>query len=120
MLLAIASTVILGFESDRTHDHRLLSEPLTQIQVKLGVTLRLAVYRQSVRLSAQPLETHDQSFFFQLNPCGHSPYVTSSLTRSWMTQVASTALAMNRAFGSCPVESVDPPPPGASGGSPSL
>jgi hypothetical protein len=28
----------------------------------------------------QTPETHDQRFF-QLNPCGHSPYVTSSLTR---------------------------------------
>jgi hypothetical protein len=29
------------------------------------VTLRLAVYRQSVRLGAEPLEAHDQvSFFF--------------------------------------------------------
>jgi hypothetical protein len=40
---------------------------------------RLAVYRQSVRLGAKPLETHDQRFFFpQLNSCGHSPYVILS------------------------------------------
>jgi hypothetical protein len=33
-------------------------------------TLRLVVYRQSVRLGAEPLVAHDQSFFFflQLNP----------------------------------------------------
>jgi hypothetical protein len=48
------------------------------------VTLRLAAYRQSVRLGAWPLETHDQRFFFQLNSCGNSPYVTSSLTRRWV------------------------------------
>jgi hypothetical protein len=30
----------------------------------------------------QALEAHDQRFFFQLNPCGHSPYVISSLMRS--------------------------------------
>jgi hypothetical protein len=38
---------------------------------------------QSVRLGVKPLEAHDQRyffFFFQLNPCGHSPYVTPSLT----------------------------------------
>jgi hypothetical protein len=29
--------------------------------------------------SAKPLEFHDHSFFFQRNPSGHSPYVTSSL-----------------------------------------
>jgi hypothetical protein len=44
------------------------------------VTLRLAVYRQSVRLSNKSLKTHDQQFF-QMNTCCHSPYVTSSLTR---------------------------------------
>jgi hypothetical protein len=29
------------------------------------VTLRLAVYRQSVGLDDKPLETHDQNFYFQ-------------------------------------------------------
>jgi hypothetical protein len=42
-----------------------------QIEIKVRITLQLAVYRQSVRLSAKPLETHDKNFF-QLNPCGHS------------------------------------------------
>jgi hypothetical protein len=32
-------------------------------QSKFKVTLRLAVYRQSVRLGVKPLETHDQIFF---------------------------------------------------------
>jgi hypothetical protein len=36
----------------------------TQLKVKVKVTLRLAVYRQSVRLGVRPLETHDQIFFF--------------------------------------------------------
>jgi hypothetical protein len=52
--------------------------------VKVTVTLRLAVYGQSVRLGVKPLETHYQRFFFffwQLNPCCHSPNVTSFLTR---------------------------------------
>jgi hypothetical protein len=49
---------------------------------KVKVTLRLAVYRQSVRLGDKPLETHDQRLFLQLSSCGNSPYVTSSLTRS--------------------------------------
>jgi hypothetical protein len=54
----------------------------------LGVisTLRLAVYRQSARLGAKSLEAHDQSFFPQLNPCGHSPCVISSLTRDGCQQ----------------------------------
>jgi hypothetical protein len=56
--------------------------PMSQVKVKVKVTLRLAVYHQSVRLSVKPLEVHDQRFFFfQLNSCGDSPYVTSSLTR---------------------------------------
>jgi hypothetical protein len=49
------------------------------------VTLRLAVYRQSVRLGAKPFEDYVQRYFsLQLNSCGHSPYVTSSLTREWV------------------------------------
>jgi hypothetical protein len=31
--------------------------------IKVIVTLRLAVYRQSVRLGVKPLDTHDQIFF---------------------------------------------------------
>jgi hypothetical protein len=34
------------------------------VKVKVKVTLRLEVYRQSVRLGVRPLETHDQRFFF--------------------------------------------------------
>jgi hypothetical protein len=47
---------------------------------RVGVTLRLVVYRQSVRLGAEPLDTHGQNFFSQLNTCGHSPYITTSTT----------------------------------------
>jgi hypothetical protein len=50
------------------------------VRVRVRVTLRLAVYRQSVRLGDKPLETHD-NFIFQLNFCSYSPYVSSSLTR---------------------------------------
>jgi hypothetical protein len=48
------------------------------------VTLRLAVNRHSIHLGVKPLETHDQRFLFQLNPCPYSPYVTSSLTTGWV------------------------------------
>jgi hypothetical protein len=34
---------------------------------------------------AKPFEDHEQRlFFFKLNTCGHTPYVTSSLTRGWV------------------------------------
>jgi hypothetical protein len=56
------------------------------VWVKVRVTLRLAVYRQSVHLGVKLLETHDQRFF-QLNPCSHSPYVISSLTRGWVCRL---------------------------------
>jgi hypothetical protein len=36
---------------------------LESVRVRVRVTLRLEVYRQSVRLGAKPLETHDQYFF---------------------------------------------------------
>jgi hypothetical protein len=54
-----------------------------RVRVRVRVTLRLAVYRQSVRLGDKPLETRGQHFF-QLNACGYSPYVTSSVTRGWV------------------------------------
>jgi hypothetical protein len=50
---------------------------------RVRVTLRLAIYHQSVRLGANPLRLTTSNFIFQLNLCGHSPYVTSSLTRGW-------------------------------------
>jgi hypothetical protein len=52
--------------------------------VKVKVTLRLAVYRQSLRLGVKPLEDSRPDFFFQLNSCGNSPYVTFSLTRRFV------------------------------------
>jgi hypothetical protein len=36
--------------------------------VRFKVTLRLAVYRQLVRLSVKTLDTHDQTFFFSTEP----------------------------------------------------
>jgi hypothetical protein len=47
------------------------------------VTLRLAIYRQLVRLGAKPIEAHGQTFFLKLNPCSHSPYATFSPPRGW-------------------------------------
>jgi hypothetical protein len=38
-------------------------KPIICFVVKVKVTLRLAVYRQSVRLGVKPLETHYQIFF---------------------------------------------------------
>jgi hypothetical protein len=63
------------------------SVSLRTVRVSVRVTLRLAVYRQSVRLGDKPLETHDQYFFSQLNTYGHNPYVTSSLTRRWVCRL---------------------------------
>jgi hypothetical protein len=57
------------------------------LKVKVKDTLRRSVYHRSVRLGVKPLENCDQSFHFQLNPCGHSPYVTSFLTRGWICLV---------------------------------
>jgi hypothetical protein len=48
-------------------------------RTRVRVTLRLAVYRQS-----SPLRTTTRIFILQLNICGYSPYVTSTLTRGWV------------------------------------
>jgi hypothetical protein len=58
-------------------DNRLLS------RVKVIVTLRLAVYRQSV-FAKSPSRPTTNIVFFQLNTCGYSPHVTFSLTRGWV------------------------------------
>jgi hypothetical protein len=88
LLLALASAFILESEYCGTHDHILLSQirgrllwlagirwrywtrpphgcttAPGKIRVKVKVTLRLAVYRQSVCLGVKPLETHNQFFF---------------------------------------------------------
>jgi hypothetical protein len=53
----------------------------------------------------QALETHDQQFFFQLNTCGHSPYVTSSRQRGWVYRLqlllvlASAVILMSESHG---------------------
>jgi hypothetical protein len=44
-------------------------------------------YHQSVRLGVKPLEIHDHRLF-QLNSCGNSPYVKSSLMRKWVRQMS--------------------------------
>jgi hypothetical protein len=93
--MTLINTVIIGSEPHGTHDHILPSDGCESLQVlpslsdikfkvKVKVILRLAVYRQTVRLGAKPLEANDQRLFFQLNPCGHSPYVTSSVTRGYV------------------------------------
>jgi hypothetical protein len=61
------------------------SNLISLVKVKVKVTFRLAVYRQLVCLGAKLFETKDRTFFPpKLNPCGISPYVTSSLTRIWV------------------------------------
>jgi hypothetical protein len=38
-------------------------------------------------LETNSLRFTTSNFFFQLNTCGHSPYVTSSLTRGWICRL---------------------------------
>jgi hypothetical protein len=56
---------------------------MTDCILRVRVTLWLAVYRQSV-LATSPLRPMSIIFIFQLNTCGCSPYVTSSLMREWV------------------------------------
>jgi hypothetical protein len=59
---------------------------ITADKVKVKVILRLAVVTPvSSSLRQSPWDSRSKSsFFFQLNPYGHSSYVTSSLTRRWV------------------------------------
>jgi hypothetical protein len=56
-------------------------------RVRVRITLRLSVYRLSVRLGDNPLRLTTSNFKFQLNTCGYSPYVTPSLTRGWVCRL---------------------------------
>jgi hypothetical protein len=38
-------------------------------------------------LATSPLRLTTSNFIFQLNPCGHNPYITSSLTRGWVCRL---------------------------------
>jgi hypothetical protein len=38
-------------------------------------------------MATNPLRTTTSNFIFQLNTCGCSPYVTSSLTRGWVCRL---------------------------------
>jgi hypothetical protein len=77
-LAVYGQSVCLGVKPLEKHDQRFFLP-------RVRVTLRLTVYRQSFRLGAEPLETHGQNIFFsQLNTCGRSPYITSSLTQSFL------------------------------------
>jgi hypothetical protein len=64
---------------------QLWNAAVRSVWVRVRVTLRLAVYRQSV-LAPSPLRL-TTSILFQLNTCGYSPYVTSSLTRWWVCRL---------------------------------
>jgi hypothetical protein len=48
---------------------------------KVKVTLRQRFTANQFVLAPNPLRLTTRNFLFQLNPCGYSPYVTSSLTR---------------------------------------
>jgi hypothetical protein len=91
----ICNFIVAEYDKFRTyliyHNLQALTCPTDQIyctnaKVRVSVTLRLAVYRQSVHLGAKPLDTHDQ-YLFQLNTCSYSPCITSSLTRGWVCRL---------------------------------
>jgi hypothetical protein len=54
---------------------------------RVRVTLRLPVYRQSVRLDDKPLENTTKIVIFQLNTCDYNSHVTSSLIRGWVCRL---------------------------------
>jgi hypothetical protein len=62
-------------------------EPVSTLAYQFNtVTLRLAVSRQSFHLGDNPLRLTTNNLL-KINTCGHSPYVTSSLTRGWICRL---------------------------------
>jgi hypothetical protein len=72
---------ILQCPAFRSFLNRLLYRTSSQLKVRVRVTLRLVVDRQSVHLSVRPLEAHEKRFIW--HPWGHSAHVTSP-TRGWV------------------------------------
>jgi hypothetical protein len=53
----------MGYKKDKVRKSVEFRDPSAETEVKVKVTLRLVIYRQSVRLGVKHLETHDQRFF---------------------------------------------------------
>jgi hypothetical protein len=90
LLLVLASAVILGSESHGNRDHILLSQIRPRFHMgwtafssksksKLLYDWHFTAHQLALALSSLRPTTRD--FFPQLNPCGISPYVTSSVMR---------------------------------------
>jgi hypothetical protein len=75
---------LTGFQLPTSNFRCQFSTGSLKYTINVRVTLRLAVYCQLFRLGVKPLETHEQICFIRLNPCCHSLYVTSPLTRVWV------------------------------------
>jgi hypothetical protein len=82
MALAAVATKHTGKSTEGISLHLALCSPrsATESESEYFTTGGLPPISSSWR---QTLETHNQ-YFFQLNACGYSPYVTSSLTRGWV------------------------------------
>jgi hypothetical protein len=114
LLLALASAFILGSESRGTRDPILLSPirdfPFCRLLRLAGLRWRYSTplphwkfvskpesesellydWRFTANkfvLAPSPLRLTARIFFFHLNTCGHSSYVTSSLTRGWICRL---------------------------------
>jgi hypothetical protein len=75
---------------------QLVSQKLTftdRIRVRIRVTLRLAVCRQSVRLDANPLRLTTNNFIFNCTPAVIVLIQTSSLTGGWVCRLKLLVLA---------------------------
>jgi hypothetical protein len=87
----LATASVTG-DSSTSHAQVLSSQPpvqnclkrkLTTNWVRVRVTLRLAITASQFVLATSPLRLTISNFIFQLNTCGYSHYVRSSLTRGW-------------------------------------
>jgi hypothetical protein len=61
--MSSASVLMSLLAGDYPTTNSLHSTALTELRVKVTVTLRLAVYRQSIHLGGNSFEVHDQTFF---------------------------------------------------------
>jgi hypothetical protein len=82
--LPMTGSILVSLYFDLNYDWLLLASGFYWSEPRVRVTLRLAVYRQSVRPDDNSLRLTTSNFIFQLNSSGYIPYVTISLTRGWV------------------------------------
>jgi hypothetical protein len=71
---------VAQFEACVTRTATLDRDRVPSLSSSNGFTYPLLIFSNTTQFN----NVFNVNHFFQVNPCGHSPYATSSLTRGWV------------------------------------